>query len=155
MSTSKPRITITLDEPVYEVVRRLSQASGESMSRVVTQFLDVAIAPMERMVVVLEQAKRLPNETKEAVRASMLRAEAKVLPGVIAAVLEQNDLFLAEWSPESIESRAAIESKARRDALARLRGGAAEPLTGAAGTVTAPVAVTRGSGPRKVAKVRG
>jgi hypothetical protein len=95
MSTLKPRITITLQPHAYEVLRRLSSAGGESMSSLVTQFLDVAIPPMERMVVVMEQANSMSSETKEAVRGSLLRAEAKLLPALTAAI-DQNDLFLAD-----------------------------------------------------------
>ena len=138
MPTERPRITITLEPHAYEVVRRLSAASGESMSRVVTQFLDVAVAPMERMVVVLEQAKAMPKETTEAVRASILRAEAKLLPQVMASVVEQNDLFLAEWA----KPEAGAERPRPQGAPTARKG------------TSAPVAVTRGSGPRKAAKVR-
>ena len=135
MATEKPRITITLEPRVYEVVRRLSAASGDSMSRVVTQFLDVAVPPMERMVVVLEQAKAMPKETADAVRASILRAEAKLLPSVMANFVEQNDMFLAEFAKPTAPAALAPEGRARPARVA---------LT--------PVAVTRGSGPRKVAK---
>jgi hypothetical protein len=152
MPTEKPRITITLEKRVYEVLRRLSAASGESMSSCVTQFLDVAIAPMERMVVVLEQAKVAPRETKEAVRASILRAEAKLLPGVIAAAVEQNDMFLAEWSPEAIEAREAILAGERRKAEGPKA--AAERRPQAPERLVTPVPVTRGSGLRKAAKKR-
>jgi hypothetical protein len=138
MPTEKPRITISMEPHAYEVVRRLSAASGESMSRVVTQFLDVAVAPMERMVVVLEQAKAMPKETTEAVRASILRAEAKLLPKVMANIVEQNDLFLAEWAKPALAEGA----------------GEAEPRTRPKKRPSTPVPVTRGSGPRKVAKER-
>ncbi len=139
MSTVKPRITITLDEQVYEVVRRLSAAGGDSMSRVITQFLDVAVAPMERMVVVLEQAQRMPSETTEAVRASILRAEAKLLPKVMAAVVEQEDLFLAEWRAEASGGRAA-EPRGRPMPRPTKKG--------QKGLLT-PVHVTRGAGRKK------
>jgi hypothetical protein len=138
MSTAKPRITITLEPRVYEVLRRLSAASGDSMSAIVTDFLDVAVPPMERMVVVLEQANSLPAKTKEGLRGSILRAEAKLLPAV-AALADQNDLFLAEVLRDvEAAGEGAPQAHRRRTAKA----------------LTAPVPVTRGSGPRKVAKGR-
>ena len=132
MSTLKPRITITLDPHVHEVLRRLSAAGGDSMSALVTGFLDVAIPPMERMVVILEKAKGMPERTKEEVRASLLRAEAKLLPA-IAAATEQNDLFLAEVL-EAANAAGAGRSAAR---------------TGRVRSALPPVPVTRGVGQTK------
>jgi hypothetical protein len=106
------------------------------MSRVVTQWLDVAVAPMERMVVVLEQANRMPAETTEAVRASILRAEAKLLPTLISGLVEQNDLFLAEWAAGATE--AGERSEHGTGASASAKRGEIRHLT--------PVPVTRGSG---------
>jgi len=93
MPTAKPRITITLEPRAYEVLRRLSAAGGQSMSAVVTEFLDLAIPPMERMVVVLEQAKGMQETTKAQMRVSLAKAEAKLLPAVME-VVGQSDMFL-------------------------------------------------------------
>ena len=79
MSTSKPRITLTLEPAVYEVLRRLSSASGDSMSAVVTSFLDVAVPQMDRMVTILEQAKAIPQQARDELLGSLERGEAKLL----------------------------------------------------------------------------
>jgi hypothetical protein len=131
MSTTKPRITITLEPQVYEVLRRLSAASGDSMSAIVTNFLDVAVPPMERMVVIMEQAKAIPDEAKESLRGAILRAEAQVLPAA-AAVIDQADLFLADALSIAREAvpRGAATHRAERSPEA----------------LTTPVPVTRGSG---------
>lgn len=135
MPTALPRITITLEPHVYEVLRRLSAAGGQSMSALVVDFLEVAVPPMERMVVVLEQAKTLPAETKESIRGSLLRAEAELLPEIAAAV-EQADMFLAQALEKTRAAGAGERQRARH--LPR----AASPT---------PVPVTRGSGRPKVA----
>jgi len=129
MSTSKPRITITLEPHAYEVVRRLSAANGHPMSAIVSGFLDVALPPMERMVVLLEQAAAMPHATREEIRASVLRAEARVLPEV-ASLARQVD-FLVD---ESVAAGSVAEVERRRRA------------TGAKRRQPTPVPVTRGSG---------
>ena len=132
MSTNKPRITLSLEPHVYEVLRRLSAAGGHSMSAIVTGFLDVALPPMERMVVVMEAAKAAPLQTEDEVRSMVLRAEAKLLP-TLERLIDQSDLFLGE---ELTRHRS------------RAGGGVAAPGPGPKALST-PVPVTRGLGRRK------
>lgn len=138
MATTKPRITITLEPRVYDIVSRLARANGESMSQIVTGFLDVAVPPMERMVLLMEQANAAPEEARAGLAASLARAEARVLPGLVKAV-DQVDMFVAG-------EIAAIEQRS----LPRSGGRAAQeaPKRGVKRSVT-PVPVTRGSGPGK------
>lgn len=89
------------------------------MSALVTDFLDVAVPPMERMVVILEQAKAAPVETKERLRASLLKAEAELLPAV-TALAGQNDLFLADMVAAS---KAAGAGDAQRRTERTVLGG--------------------------------
>lgn len=160
MATLKPRITITLDEHAHEVLRRLSAAGGNSMSAVVTDFLDVALPAMERMVVVLEQAKSANDEAKAAVRGSLDRAEAALLPTVTEAMANLNlDLFITGvaraphgWS-EGEEAAFREKSAAvyvREQAAKVASDGEAErrQLRPRSGRLT-PVPVTRGSGRSK------
>ena len=133
MATSKPRITITLEPRVYEVVARLSRANGESMSSIVTGFLEVAVPPMERMVVLMEQALAAPEEARAGLAASLAEAEKRILPDLVHAI-GQADMFVVEATKDV--KRAAPRSGAERP-------------RGAPGALPTPVAVTRGSGPRK------
>jgi len=137
MSTTKPRITLTLEPHAHEVLRRLSAAGGESMSAIVTGFLDMALPQLERLVVVMEQAKTMPEETKEAIRGSLVRAEAELLPSVMA-VVDQADMFVAE-------AHATIKA-AGRGATEKRPG---RTLSG----LSTPVPVTRGSGRTKAPHV--
>jgi hypothetical protein len=136
MSTTKPRITLTLEPRAYEIVRRLAAANGASMSSTITEFLDVALPPMERLVVVLEQAVAMPEATRQQVRDSIGRAEAKLLPA-LAGNLAQMD-FLIEATGREIER--AVQPQPER----RSRDGGGGTKRG--GT---PGLVTRGSGPQK------
>lgn len=137
MPTAKPRITITLEPHVYEVLRRLSAAGGDSMSSVVTDFLGVAVPTLERLVVVLEQANAMPKQARDGIRASVAKAESEMLPALMAAV-GQSDMFLGEMARlTSPEGGAA---------------GAPEARTGRRPEGSTPVPVTRGSGPVRPAK---
>jgi hypothetical protein len=140
MSTSKPRITITLEPRVHEVLRRLSVANGQSMSSIVTEFLDVAVPPMERMVVVLEKANAMPDHLKGKLRDSFHKAEAKILPAAAAAV-EQHDMFL----------NVALEAIQQAESDAVDRAPEARPKRGR-GQGSTPVPVTRGLGSTKTGK---
>jgi hypothetical protein len=53
MPTHKSRVTVNLDPRAYETISRLAAVSGDSMSQIVAQFLDVALPSMGRLVVVL------------------------------------------------------------------------------------------------------
>jgi hypothetical protein len=105
------------------------------MSSLVTNFLDVAIGPMERMVVVLEQAKHAPEKARAGLADAVARAEHKLLPALNDA-LAQQDIFLSE------------AAEAMKPATAR----AAVPRSGTAierrpaGRVSTPVPLTGGSG---------
>lgn len=146
MATSKPRITVSLEPDVYEVVSRLANANRKSMSSVVTDFLDLAQPQMRRMVVILEAARAAPDQAKASIRKSLDRAESVLLPVLLEAI-EQQDLFLASeagLSPADVDDWYQPASAARR---------AAQPH-GRAGSVAGspPVPVTRGVGSPKKAK---
>lgn len=42
MATNKPRITITLDQDIYDLLKSISSVSGQPMSGIVSEFLDGA-----------------------------------------------------------------------------------------------------------------
>jgi uncharacterized protein (DUF1778 family) len=86
MSTTKPRVTITLEPDVHRLLQRASEAKGESMSSIITSFLDVAIPPIERMVDLLEQAKAMPEVTRRNLANSLTTAEAQVMPLLLEAI---------------------------------------------------------------------
>ena len=49
MATTKPRITITLNDTSYAVLKAISECSGQPMSTFVTEMLDSARPTLERM----------------------------------------------------------------------------------------------------------
>ena len=65
MTTTKPRITITLEEEAYALLQRMSAQRGKSMSAIVTDLLDSAAPSLERAAVLLQQAQMTQEEEVE------------------------------------------------------------------------------------------
>lgn len=58
MATQKPRITVTLDQDVYDTIRGLSEVQGVTMSGLVSEFLTM-VNPVQKRV--LRAARRAAN----------------------------------------------------------------------------------------------
>ncbi|ARO87864.1 hypothetical protein EBAPG3_008840 [Nitrosospira lacus] len=58
MPTSKPRITITLTDHQHALLRTISDAGGQSMSGIVSEFMVVAQPTLERMATAFRQLKQ-------------------------------------------------------------------------------------------------
>ncbi len=69
MTTTKPRITITLEEEAYALLQRMSAQRGKSMSAIVTDLLDSAAPSLERAAVLLQQAQLTQEEVEREVEA--------------------------------------------------------------------------------------
>lgn len=132
MSTTKPRITVTLEPHTYEVLSRLSSVGGESMSGLVAQFVEVSLPSLERLVVVLERAKSAPQETLAGLASAVERAERTLLPALMNAQ-GMGDLFLSDIGETLKPSTAPAQ---------RARSAASMP----APKLKDPRLVTRGSG---------
>lgn len=138
MSTIKPRVTVTLEPRAHEVLSRLSVAIGDSMSKIIAGFVDLAIPSLERLVVVLERAKTAPQEVRAGMAAALDRADAQLIPALLDSV-GQADLWLDQMSELSKETRGAAGAAGR--GARRL------------GVLPTPGPVTRGSGrPEKAQK---
>ena len=128
MATTKPRITITLNQRTYEVIKAIGELGGQPMSAFVSEMLDSALPTLERMAATFQAVKTAQTAERGKFLSSLDRAQAALEPAVMEAV-GQFDLFLA-----------TVE-----DAVAD--GGRDE---GAAPAATAdPRPVTRGSTPLK------
>ena len=139
MSTSKPRITVTLEPHAHEVLARLSAAGGESMSALVAQFVTVALPSLERLVVVLERARTAPQEARAGLAAAIERAERKLLPALKDAQ-DMGDLFLFD-----------LEAVPKSGATGALAQPGRQPASALDRRQKDPRLVTRGSGGAKQA----
>ena len=93
MPTIKPRIKLTLEQPRYDLLKRLAALQGASMSSLVTDILEEFYPVMERIAVVLEAAQQAQETSKQGLREAVAQAEAQLIP-LAKATLSQFDLFM-------------------------------------------------------------
>lgn len=97
MATQKPRITITLDQDVYDTIRGLSEAQGCTMSGLVSDFLSMVNPVQQRVLRAVKKAQSLNVESKADMVASLEASEAQLteMLGPLLALMDQ----LAEGQP--------------------------------------------------------
>lgn len=95
MATTKPRITITLSERQHDVLRSISENSGQSMSAFVHELLEQSLPVLERMAETFRKIKNAQDEQRRRIVAELDDAQAAVEP-VLDHVLGQFDLFMGK-----------------------------------------------------------
>lgn len=65
MATLKPRITISLDEQDYAILKRLSALNGVPMSRTVSELVSMLAPVLGRMADNLEAVVKADEETRK------------------------------------------------------------------------------------------
>lgn len=97
MATQKPRITITLDQDVYDTIRGLSDVQGVTMSGLVSEFLTMVNPIQQRVLRACQKAQALNTESKANMVSSLEASEAQLteMLGPLLAMMDQ----LAEGQP--------------------------------------------------------
>lgn len=103
MATTKPRITITLNDKSYAVLKAISECSGQPMSTFVTEMLDSARPTLERMAVTFQKIKRAQDAERARFLENIDEAQASIEP-VVMQTLGQFDLFLGHLE-RAVEGR--------------------------------------------------
>jgi len=93
MATTKPRITITLTDRQHEVLKSISDSSGQSMSSVVSEVLEPSMPVLERMAATFQHLKRAKDADKARVVRAMEDAQ-DVFEPLANQASDQLDLFL-------------------------------------------------------------
>lgn len=119
MPTIKPRIKLTLEQPRYDLLKRLAALQGVSMAALVTDMLEEFYPVMERVCVVLEAAKQAQATSKQGLRDAVAQAEAELLP-LAKATMSQFDLFL-----EGVQQSITAPAPAGGGGVVPARAGAA------------------------------
>ncbi|MFG9532855.1 hypothetical protein ACEP3C_31445 [Pseudomonas aeruginosa] len=97
MATQKPRITITLEQDVYDTIKGLSEAQGCTMSGLVSEFLTMVNPVQQRVLQAVKKARALSVESKADMVASLEAGEAQLtqMLGPLLALMDQ----IAEGQP--------------------------------------------------------
>lgn len=116
MATTKPRITITLTHRQYDLVKSLSESSGQSMSVFITEYLELAEPVLEQMCVAYQKIKQADSVRKQELKRNIEAAERSMRP-LVESVNAQVDFFFntVDCIPASGDA-AAGNAHAARDA---------------------------------------
>lgn len=113
MATTKPRITITLTDRQYQLVKTLSESSGQSMSGFITEYLEIAEPMLEQMCVAYQRMKQADDARKEDLKRNLDAAERSLRP-LVESVNAQVDFFFSNTdkiaSSEDVEAGSAHAS---------------------------------------------
>ena len=80
MATNKRRITITLTDRQYDVVKRMSDSSGQPMSFFISDLVEGALPTMEKMSGTFQQIRALQDDQRAVMLESMDKAQAAFGP---------------------------------------------------------------------------
>lgn len=94
MPTMKPRITVTLSSRQHDVLRAISEYSGQSMSAFVHEMLEQSLPVLERMAESFRRIKLAQDEQKKRIAIELEDAQSAVEP-ILEQVLGQFDLFMS------------------------------------------------------------
>lgn len=97
LPTAKPRITVTLDERIYETIDRMAELTGYSRASIINDLLTAAHDPLIRTVAVLEAAQRAPAEARASFLARVQQIEQE-LEGAAGETLHQFALLTSALS---------------------------------------------------------
>jgi hypothetical protein len=108
MPTTKPRITVTLEPRQYELLKQISSAGGDSMSKLVSELLGTVEPTLERMALMLQRLRKVKRDEQEEVR-RVLGDVHNGLESLMEATISQVDMFV-DRAGEATATRAASEA---------------------------------------------
>lgn len=100
MSTTRPRLTITLDPRFFETISRLASLTGKTKSGLITDYLSAIHDPLMRTVALLEAAAEAPEQVRRGLRDAAEGLE-RDLSASVAGSLVQFDMLMDVASSES------------------------------------------------------
>lgn len=91
MATKKPRITVTLDQDVYDTIRGLSEVQGCTMSGLVSEFLAMVNPVQQRVLQAVQKAQSLSVESRASMVSSLEASEAQLteMVGPLLALMDR------------------------------------------------------------------
>ncbi len=102
MQMAKTRITISLDDKVYSVLKQIADLTGSSMSGIVAELLEENQGTFEKMAVTLQRIKEAQKVHKD----RMIKAMAdhqESLEEAVGGALGQFDLFIGALEKATLD----------------------------------------------------
>lgn len=137
MATQKPRITITITPRQHEVLRSISESSGQPMSAFLSEMLEVSMPTLERMATTFQKLKQAQSVERDRYLQSMEDTQT-VLEEIAQQAMGQLDLFMAAVEDSAVippapapaqrvRAREGVGAAAQAPATNR---GATDPMAG-------------------------
>ena len=135
MPAKNPRLTITLEPALAATLRRLSELTGNSQSKIISEILEGSEQVFAKIIRVLEAAEKAKAEVKGRAAANLDEAQGRMEAQFQLVMGEFDELtgsLLAEV--ESVSRRARKTGRAGRGAVdtpapASARKGSATPIS--------------------------
>jgi len=93
MPTQKRRLMLNLSDELYDLVHRLSELGGQSMSAIVVEMLDASRPIFESLISAAENYQQLDASKRADMLAALEAAEARILPEADRLQRETLDAF--------------------------------------------------------------
>lgn len=122
MSTTKPRITITLEPVTALQLKRISELTGNSQSAMVSEVLEQAVPVFDRLIKVLEAAELAKQSAAAAQRSVKVRSVGD-LDAAQRRIERQLGLVLDDFDDSTAPLLAELEEVQRRARKGALRAG--------------------------------
>ena len=106
MPTLNPRLTITLEPAVAASLRRLSEVTGNSQSKLIAELLEGSVPVFQRVIATIEAAKSASAEIRGRLADDMEKAQGRVE--------QQLGLVLDEFDGATAPLLEAVEEVKRR-----------------------------------------
>lgn len=165
MATTKPRITITLNQRCYDILKSISDCSGKPMSGFVAEMMESASPTLERMAVTFQKIKTAQDAERSRFLETIDEAQAAIEP-VVMETLGQFDLFLGkiDAAADAVTgadggragtAAAAAESPPTNRGDTPIRAHASKPSSGKASRAVSEKQVLKKGGVSKTHKPKG
>lgn len=153
MPTLNPRLTITLEPTLAAQLRRLSELTGNSQSKLISELLEGSTAIFAKLIRVLEAAEKAKAEVKGRAAANLEEAQGR-METQLQIVMEDFDSYTGSLLAE-VEG---ISRRARKGHGRATASASAAPARAPVATVLTPPSnrgVRSTANPRKTAKAQG
>lgn len=145
MPTANPRLTITLEPAIAACLRRLSEVTGNSQSKLIAELLEGSVPVFERVIATIEAAKSASDEIRGKLASDMQGAQSRIET--------QMGLVLDEFDGATAPLLEAVKRRARKGTGARARS-AGRPATAGPSTPMSNRGVRSTANPGKTRKGR-